>query len=80
MAGLWRTQNKVSGKTYPADWDGYGRRAGPIRNQKMLDTERPDLVLAFHPAGPGTRHMISIAREQGFEVIEVAQRDVWERF
>lgn len=33
----------------PADWKHFGRAAGPIRNQQMLD-EHPDiqLALAFH--------------------------------
>ncbi|HEY7037180.1 MAG TPA: SLOG family protein [Thermomicrobiales bacterium] len=30
----------------PADWLGFGRSAGPIRNRAMLDL-RPDLVVAF---------------------------------
>src|SRR5262245_38565206 len=34
-------------KACPADWGQYGRAAGPIRNQQMLDLERPDRVLAF---------------------------------
>lgn len=32
---------------FNADWDSHGRAAGPIRNQKMLDEGRPNLVLAF---------------------------------
>lgn len=35
-------------KTYYAEWDKYGRVAGPIRNQLMLDQEKPNLVIAFH--------------------------------
>lgn len=32
---------------YPADWDQFGKRAGPVRNQQMLDEGRPGVVLAF---------------------------------
>jgi len=32
---------------FPADWEQYGRAAGPIRNRLMLD-QKPDLVMAFH--------------------------------
>lgn len=53
-----------------ADWEDLGRKAGPIRNQRMLDDGRPELVVAF-PGGPGTAHMCRIAREAGVEVIEV---------
>lgn len=31
---------------YPANWGKYGKPAGPIRNQAMVDS-KPDLCLAF---------------------------------
>mmetsp|Transcript_68560 Transcript_68560/g.161171 ORF Transcript_68560/g.161171 Transcript_68560/m.161171 type:complete len:173 (+) Transcript_68560:67-585(+) len=31
----------------PAEWSKLGRRAGPIRNQQMLDEFSPDICLAF---------------------------------
>lgn len=34
-------------RPYPADWQKHGKAAGPIRNQRMLDAEAPDVVLAF---------------------------------
>lgn len=55
---------------YPADWKTHGKSAGPIRNQKMLDEGKPDLVIAF-PGGRGTAHMVKIAREAKIEVIEI---------
>ncbi len=51
-------------RTYPAEWDVYGRAAGPIRNQLMLTSENPDLVLAFHPdiqSSRGTKCMMTLA-------------------
>lgn len=33
---------------FPARWARYGKQAGPIRNQQMLDEGKPDMVLAFH--------------------------------
>lgn len=54
---------------FPADWDRYGKRAGPIRNQQMLDEGKPDLVLAF-PGGSGTLDMVTRARKAGVTVIE----------
>lgn len=33
--------------SFPANWNRYGKAAGPIRNREMLG-QRPDLVLAFH--------------------------------
>jgi hypothetical protein len=54
-----------------AEWKKYGRRAGPIRNQKVIN--EADLVIAFPlGASPGTRDAISRAKKAGKEVI------VWE--
>jgi hypothetical protein len=39
----------------PAPWDQFGKSAGPIRNQALIDLQ-PDLVLGFPlGASPGTR-------------------------
>ena len=36
---------------HPADWAALGKRAGPARNQEMLDKHKDiELVLAFHDA------------------------------
>ena len=59
--------------TFKADWS-MGRRAGPVRNQRMLDEGRPDLVLAFtHPLGisVGTADMVRRAKRAGVEVEQV---------
>jgi len=55
---------------FPADWKTYGKGAGHIRNQQMLDEGRPDVVVAF-PGGKGTKDMVARARKAGIEVIEV---------
>lgn len=38
-------------RIYPADWPR-GPKAGPERNQRMLDAERPKRVLAFVKVDP----------------------------
>jgi hypothetical protein len=50
-----------------ADWNTHGRAAGPIRNQRMLDEVKPELVVAF-PGGRGTADMVRRAREAGVNV------------
>lgn len=55
---------------YPAEWEKYGKSAGAIRNQEMLDKGRPDLVVAF-PGGQGTKHMVMIAKKAGIPVKEI---------
>lgn len=57
-------------EAHPANWDKWGKAAGPIRNQEMVDLGA-DLVPAF-PGGPGTRDCVRRARAAGIEVREVA--------
>ncbi|HHX59799.1 MAG TPA: DUF2493 domain-containing protein [Epulopiscium sp.] len=55
---------------YPANWSKYGKRAGPLRNQQMLDEENPDMVIAFHPninQSKGSRDMITRAKQVGIQ-------------
>ena len=53
-----------------ANWNKYGKAAGPIRNIRMLNT-KPELVLAFHDdisKSKGTKHIVGEARKRGIEV------------
>lgn len=66
---------------YPADWEKYGKAAGPIRNRQMLDEGEPSLVLAFHDnleASKGTRDMVGIASRAGIPVRIVSHAGVAE--
>ncbi|HEX9994421.1 MAG TPA: DUF2493 domain-containing protein [Acidimicrobiales bacterium] len=73
LAARWAFHRSgVDHERYPADWDRYGKRAGPIRNQRMLTEGEPDVVLAFHDdleASKGTAHMVRIARAAGVPVV-----------
>jgi hypothetical protein len=72
LARVWAKWNGVSCEEYPADWKTYGKAAGSIRNQQMLDEGKPDLVIAF-PGGTGTADMVSRAKKAGVEVIEIGK-------
>ncbi|WP_200911707.1 DUF2493 domain-containing protein [Mesorhizobium sp. 1M-11] len=54
----------------PADWRRRGRAAGPIRNQRMIDEHRPELVIAF-PGGNGTADMVERAKAAGIPIQEI---------
>lgn len=54
---------------FPADWS-QGRKAGPIRNQAMVDAGA-DLVIAFAGGGRGTADMVRRAKAAGIPVREV---------
>lgn len=72
LAAIWCHETLTEHEAFPADWAKFGRAAGPIRNEAMLREFEPDLVVAF-PGGRGTAHMVSIAREAGVDVLEVAR-------
>ena len=59
---------------HPADWTRYGKAAGPIRNQEMLDSGI-NLVIAF-PGGSGTADMVRRARKAGVEIREILAKPV----
>lgn len=57
-------------KVFLADWEKFGKAAGPIRNIEMLN-EKPDLVLAFHcdlSKSKGTAHAVKTANKRGMQV------------
>jgi hypothetical protein len=57
---------------YPADWQRFGKSAGPIRNTQMLKMENPDLVLFFHEdlsCSKGTADMLSRVLKAGIPYI-----------
>lgn len=73
LAGEWARANRIPCRPMPADWPRFGRMAGPVRNQQMLD-EHPGhvlLVVAF-PGGRGTLDMMTKARAAGIPVLQVA--------
>jgi hypothetical protein len=71
LARRWAKSYGAPLTEYRANWHAHGRAAGPIRNQKMLDEGKPDLVIAF-PGGPGTADMVRRAKTVGVRVVEVA--------
>lgn len=72
LAGEWARENGIPEEAYPADWEAHGKRAGFLRNERMLREGRPDLVVAF-PGGNGTRMMIDIAKRGNVLVIEIGE-------
>ena len=57
---------------HPADWDKYGKAAGPIRNREMLESGI-DRVYAFTDKpieeSKGTKDMVDIATKAGIHVV-----------
>lgn len=51
-------------RAFPADWDKYGKGAGPIRNQQMIDEGNIQAAIGF-PGGRGTADMVSRLAKHG---------------
>jgi hypothetical protein len=68
LADDWCVVNWLVPEVHKADWNTFGKAAGSIRNQKMLDSGI-DLVLAFpSKKSRGTWHMVRIAEAAGVPV------------
>lgn len=70
FAATWGERFGLKVEEYPANWEEYGKAAGAIRNQQMLDEGKPDLVVAFS-GGKGTADMIRRAEKAGVEVVKI---------
>lgn len=71
IAKKYALKNKMLYLDFPAEWDKYGKSAGPIRNKQMIDEGKPDIVLAFYndiSKSKGTLDMIKQANKAGIEV------------
>ncbi|MEI6212357.1 MAG: DUF2493 domain-containing protein [bacterium] len=71
-ADLWAERCGVQTAQHHADWDGLGKRDGPIRNGQMLVMEKPDLVVAF-PGDKGTADMTAQALSSGVPVMQITE-------
>jgi hypothetical protein len=72
MARRFAEWSQIPVKTFPADWATYGKAAGPMRNQRMIDDGKPDLVVAFD-GGRGTADMIGRAERAGIRVLRATK-------
>ncbi|GAG45916.1 unnamed protein product, partial [marine sediment metagenome] len=53
---LWAEMVDVPVKLFPADWDGFGKAAGFMRNRDMAHYSE-SLIAIWDMKSPGTRHM-----------------------
>lgn len=75
-AYMWATSRQIPHIREDADWNRFGRAAGPIRNRAMIEKHNPNACITF-PGGAGTANMIRQSYECGLEVIraDVDARD-----
>ena len=73
LAHRWAQRHGVREEIFPADWEAYGKKAGPIRNTAMIKSVRAipySKVIAF-PGGGGTADCVRKAKSAGILVLEV---------
>jgi len=72
LAGNLATSLKMKVIKFSAEWDKYGKAAGVLRNQQMLDDGHPDLVVYFHKDienSKGTKDMVTRAVDNKIKTI-----------
>ena len=67
LGGQWAQERGLPVKVFMADWNTHGKRAGPLRNQQMLDEGKPDAAVGF-PGGTGTQDMAGRLAKAGVKV------------
>lgn len=68
---------RVGCRVFYAFWERYGKRAGPERNERMVN-DRPQLVLAFYQpdaGNVGTANAVKLARAAGIRVVEYGKEN-----
>lgn len=68
----YASEHQIPVRRFPADWNAYGRAAGPIRNRQMADYSAlaKGILLAFWDGkSRGTASMISLAERAGLDVV-----------
>jgi len=62
-----------------ADWFKYGKKAGPIRNQVMIDKYHPDMIVGFHDDyehSKGTKDMLTRGKNHNVYTVLVTHKEV----
>lgn len=73
IADAWADRNNVRCLSYSLskeDWEREGKAAGPKRNRRMVNEQKPDVVVGFVNVpleqSRGTKSCLQIAGEQGY--------------
>lgn len=79
LAIEWADSRLVPYKNFPADWERYGKKAGPIRNQEMVDwaKERDPAFAVFfwQNKSSGTADCIDRCKKAGLVIRIYTERD-----
>lgn len=70
----WADRKGIPVHTEEADWEQYGKAAGPIRNTAMAKMQ-PDVVLVA-PGRKGTKNMVEVAYAHRLRVVMLEKMPV----
>ena len=62
MGELYAQKNNLACEIYPAEWDKYGRSAGPRRNEQMAQVA-DKVVVFWNFKSRGTKNMVEMAKK-----------------
>lgn len=62
LGEVWATWRGYNIHRFPADWEQYGRRAGPLRNRQMAEYATHAIIF-WDGKSRGAEHMIKTAQE-----------------
>ena len=68
VSGNLAADARIPISDYPADWDKYGKSAGPVRNRQMLNHPATHLLAFLSEGSRGTLNMVNQADEAGIHV------------
>lgn len=72
LGELYADRNNISCTVFPAQWDIYGKSAGPIRNSEMIkyasESDIPVVVAFVSQNSKGTKDTINKAKRQNFHI------------
>jgi hypothetical protein len=71
FAREWAADNGVECQVFHAEWDLFGKAAGPKRNENMLSYSRDLWCLVAFQGGRGTGHAVHFANRIGLPVYKV---------
>lgn len=67
----WAEAGDMPCQVFEADWRAYGKAAGPIRNQSMIDLAQ---ALVTFPGGKGTANCVAAARKSQIQIYEMGRK------
>ncbi len=62
----WAMNHNIPIKRFPAQWDQFGKSAGPRRNMDMA--KYGEALIAITVGSPGTKSMIEIAKRMNLKI------------